>query len=196
MSRFYKTSTPDYVEDFMYTPPWEMMGQVMAQNEQGIQQTLASTSVFEDLDIDYIEDPVVQQQVEAIKNKYAGEADEISKTLQAQIASNPQSWRNQMPKISNLGKELQKDFKSGQVNKIMSDKKRLATWIEENKNIKDKALFNAAYQHFMNEWRSDPERSKDWEGQKLSTFDINSKEIIDAIKDTPIRKQSGIVAPG
>ena len=57
-------------------------------------------------------------------------------------------------------------------------------------------FFNAAYQQFMDDWRSDPERSKDWEGQRLSTFDINSKEIIDAIKDTPIRKQSGIVAPG
>lgn len=198
MSRFYKTSTPDYVEDFMYTPPWEMMGQVMAQNEQGIQQTLASTSVFEDLDIDYIEDPVVQQQVEAIKNKYAGEADEISKTLQAQIASNPQSWRNQLPKIGNLGKELQKDFKSGQVNKIMSDKKRLATWVEENKDLQktDPMLFNAGYQYFMNEWRSDSERSKDWEGQRLSTFDINSKEIIDAIKENEIRTQQQALGNG
>ena len=112
----------------MYTPPWEMMGQVMAQNEQGIQQTLASTSLFEDLDIDYIEDPVVKEQVENIKNKYAGEADEISKTLQAEISSNPQAWRSHLPKIGDLGKKLQKDFKSGGINKIMSDKKRLATW--------------------------------------------------------------------
>lgn len=198
MARFYKTTTPDFVDDFMYTPPWELAGKVMEANEQGIQTALASAQVFEDFDIDYIEDPVVKEKVEGIQAKYADSADEISKNLQATLASNPQSWRSAMPKIGNLAQSLQKDFKSGDIAKIIGDKQRLAAWIEENKELQktDPMLFNAGYQYFMNEWRSDPERKKDWEGQRLSTFDINSKEIIDAIKDTPIRKQSGVVAPG
>lgn len=198
MARFYKTTTPDFVDDFMYTPPWELAGKIMEANEQGIQTTLASTAMFQDFDIQHIDDPVLKKQVEEIKNKYASSADDITKNIQAELSSNPQAWRSHLPKIGNLAQKLQKDFKSGEINKIMSDKNRLATWIEENKDLQktDPMFFNAAYQHFMNEWRSDPERKKDWEGQRLSTFDINSKEIIDAIKENEIRTQQEALGNG
>lgn len=115
MARFYKTTTPDFVEDFMYTPPWELAGKVMEANEQGIQQTIASTQMLQDFDIQHINDPVLKEQAEGIKNKYASSADEIAKSLQTQLASNPQAWRSQLPKIGKLAQELQKDVKSGDI---------------------------------------------------------------------------------
>ena len=39
MGRFYKTAVPEFVENYIYQPPWELAKQAMAVNEQGIQDS-------------------------------------------------------------------------------------------------------------------------------------------------------------
>lgn len=181
MSRFYNAPTPNLQDDFMFKPPWELINQAMAVNEQGIENTLASTAIFDNLEIDYIDDPVVKAQVEKIKEKYTGTATEISKKMQAELSNSPQAWKSYMPKVATLGKELQKDFISGDINRISADKQRQTAWIEANKD-KDPMLFNASYNLYMQRWQQDPDRKNPWQGEDLSSFDINSKEIMDGLK--------------
>ena len=40
MSRFYQSGKPDFVENFMYTPPWELAQQALAYNDKGISDTI------------------------------------------------------------------------------------------------------------------------------------------------------------
>lgn len=184
MARFYKTTNPDFVDDFMYTPPWELAGKVMEANEQGIQQTIASTQMFQDFDIQHINDPVLKEQAEGIKNKYASSADEIAKSLQTQLASNPQAWRSQLPKIGKLAQELQKDVRSGDIFKMMSDSQRQQAWIENNKDANPE-LLNAAYNEITRRFQADPERKEEWSAaglDNISKFDINNKEIIEQLR--------------
>ena len=58
MSRFYQSGKPDFVENFMYTPPWELAQQAMAYNDKGISDTIQAASLFNNIDINYIPDPV------------------------------------------------------------------------------------------------------------------------------------------
>ena len=189
MARFQKTTSPDFVEDFMYTPPWELAGKVMEANEQGIQNTIASTSFFNDFDIQHVKDPVLKEQAEGIKNKYANSADEIAKSLQAQLATNPQAWKSHLPRIGKLAQELQKDVKSGDIFKMVSDSQRQQAWVENNKDA-DPELLNAAFNEITRRFQVDPERKEEWSAaglESISKFDINNKEIIEQLRKFEIQ---------
>ncbi len=185
MARFYRTSVPDFVDDFMYQPPWEIIEKAMTFNEQGIQNALANTKVFDNLEIQHLNDPILNAKVEEIKNKYSGSADEIASNIQSEVSINPQAWKKYLPQISNLQSEFQKDFTSGDIAKMQRDYANRLNFEEINKDIKESnpELYYSALNSITEEWAKDPERKSEWVGERLSNFDINDKEIIEGLKD-------------
>lgn len=185
MARFYKTATPDFVDDFMYQPPWELIEKAMTFNEEGIQNALETTKLFDYLEVPHLNDPVVNTKVEELKNKYSGTADTIASNIQSEIATNPQAWKKYIPEIENLQTNFQKDYLAGDLAKIRKDYENRLAFEELNKDVKEKnpTLYYAALNAINSNWASDPNRESEWVGERLSDFDINSKEIVDGLKD-------------
>lgn len=185
MGRFYKTAVPEFVENYMYQPPWELAKQAMAVNEQGIQDSLNAANLLKNVDINYIPEAGQKAIVDRIQKKYTEAADNISKNIQLGLSQSPESWKKFSPEISNLGSTLQKDIKSGEIATITQSYNNHNKWLEDNKDIKEKdpLLYQAAYNTFMTRWMKNPNRSDVWQGEDLPDFDIHSKDIMDGLKE-------------
>lgn len=187
MSRFYQSGSPDFVENFMYTPPWELAQQALAYNDTGIGKTIEAASLFGNIDVNYIPDPVEKANVERDLKKYSDKAEEYSTNMQLQLQNSPQSWKKYMPQLQTLGTDLSKDMKTGNLAKYQQSAAALAKWQEENKKVKEEnpELYERGLSHYVNEWRKNPNRSLDavFSGNQLVNFDITSKEYLDALGD-------------
>ena len=117
MGRFYdaNSTAPQFV-DGLYTPPWELINKKIEENQQGYDNVLATTNLFNDIDIQHIEDPVVKDQVQKIKDYYTGRSNQIVEAIKA----DPMNWRRAAPDIQNLSRQLQKDMKSGDISEIQN----------------------------------------------------------------------------
>lgn len=185
MSRFYQSGKPDFVDNFMYTPPWELAQQALAYNDAGIGKTLETASLFDNINVDYIPDPVEKAIVEKELKNYSDKADEYSTNMQLQLQNSPQSWKKYIPQLQTLGTDLSKNMKTGNLAKIQQSAAALRQWQEENKKIKEEnpELYERGLSHYINEWRKNPNRSLDatFSGDQLINFDITSKEFLDAL---------------
>ena len=182
MSRFYQSGKPDFVENFMYTPPWELAQQALAYNDKGISDTIQAASLFNNINIDYIPDPVEKANVERELGKYSSKADEYSRNMQLQLQNSPQSWKKYAPQLQTLSTDLSKNLKTGNLAKIQQSAAAFAKWKEDNKDVaeKDPNFYNAGLNYFVSKWQANPNRSLDstFTGDNLSKFDINGKDIM------------------
>lgn len=181
MGRFYNVSgqAPQFI-DGLYTPPWEMMDKALSYNQEGYDNALATTDLFENLDIQYIEDPIVKEQVQKIKDYYSGKINSISEAIKA----NPMDWKKSRVSIENLSKDLQENLKNGEIARIQKAAQSLSNFLEQHKDfrVKNPGDFNRAYQYFLKEYQKDPLRigNFDWE-TLVNPIDIES--INKRIKD-------------
>ena len=182
MSRFYQSGKPDFVENFMYTPPWELAQQAMAYNDKGISDTIQAASLFNNIDINYIPDPVEKANVERELKQYSDKANEYSTNMQLQLQNSPQSWKKYLPQLQTLGTDLSKNLKTGNLAKIQQSAAALAAWKEANKDVleKDPNFYYSGLNYYLSKWQENPNRSADavFTGDNLSKFDINGKDIM------------------
>lgn len=180
MGRYYNAPQGVQFVDGLYTPPWEMINKSLEQNQQGYENALTTTNLFDNLDIKYIEDPVIKEQVEKIKGYYSNKANSITEAIKA----NPMDWRKSGINIQNLSKELQEDMKSGDISRFQDSYQSLSNFLEQHKEIKTKnpGDFNRGYEHFLNEWRKDPLRMEGFNWEQLVN-PIDTESINKRIKD-------------
>ena len=183
MGRFYKTALPNFVDNFMYQPPWEMAMKSLAINEEGVQKAMASTELFKNLDVKYINDPVERENVEKIKQYYSSKADEITQAIQ----KDPMSWRSKLPELTKFGRELQDDLSTGNLSKIQGSYSSYQQWLKDNEKVKqdNPDLFNKLNQHWLGEWAKG-NRSLDrmYSGQQIiKPIDITDKKYQDIFKE-------------
>ena len=51
MGRFYQTAQPQFVQDFVYTPPYEMLMKLAETKQQALDTTLAQAKLFDNFNI-------------------------------------------------------------------------------------------------------------------------------------------------
>lgn len=201
MARFYQAPTPNFVDDFMYQPPWEMMQQALAVNEQGVQSSLAQAELFKNLDIKYIDDPVERENVEKIKNYYTSKADELTNA----IGQDPMKWRSFLPEISKFSKELQEDMTTGNISKIQGSYTNLQQWMTDNEKYKtsDPSLYNRLYNKWKGDWaQGNRSLDKTFQGKQIvgsEVVNMLNKEMRDFMNDfkaDKIEKQNGMYLVG
>ena len=197
MGRFYnaQADTPQFVEG-MYTPPWELINSKLEENQKGYENTLATTNLFNDIDIQHIEDPVVKEQAQQIKDYYTGKATAITDA----IKNDPTAWRKAMPNIQNLSRELQKDMKSGDIYNMQQSYASMAKFAEDNKDLRtsDPGLYNQAMNYYYSKWKEDPLRKKVFEWNpivKRIDQDKMNKEI-QAMKADMTEQSNGLYLVG
>ena len=116
MSRYFQNQKANIAdaESFMYQPPWELAQQSLAINQQGIDQGLATAQLFNNIDVNYIDDPREREIVENAQKYYNERAGEITNA----ISEDPMSWRKQNLALQNLSNEFKADMTTGELGKV------------------------------------------------------------------------------
>lgn len=188
MGRYYNTTaTPQFVEG-MYTPPWELINKSLEANQQGYENVLTTTNLFNDIDIQHIEDPIIKEQAQKLKDYYTGRAEDITKAIQ----KDPTAWRKANPEIQNLARELDKDVKSGEISRLNQQYQSLASFVKEHEQYKKDHPedYNRALSYFMQDFQSDPLRRKafDWFQLAKPVDDTKFKEGLLKLKASSVER--------
>lgn len=189
MSRFYTPAqAPQFIEG-MYTPPWELINKNLEVNQQGYDNTLATTNLFNDLDIQHIDDPVIREQAEKIKSYYGDKSQAITEAIQ----KDPMAWKRAMPNIQNLGRELSKDMKEGDIARMGEQYNSLAKFTKDHEEYKrlHPEDYNRGFQYYYDQFRKDPLRRGAFNWETLAN-PIDQKAIIDEVQKI---KASSAVTP-
>lgn len=149
--QFLNFDKPEFVNDFVYRPPFEMMDRALKVNQEGMDTAIATANLFHNLNIDYIDDEQQRQRVGELIKKYAGQADDIA----ALIRQDPSKWRQQGAALSGLKNQLAQDFQYGEIYRTQKNAENWKAFQAElDKNIKDPTTRQALKDEAMQKWRA------------------------------------------
>ena len=141
---------PEFVDDFVYTPPFEMMDRALKVNQEGMNTAIATANLFNNLNIDFIDDEQQRQRVGELIKKYAGQADDIA----ALIRQDPSKWRQQGAALSALKNQLAQDFQYGEIYRTQKNAENWKAYQAELEKIKDPIVRQALKDEAMQKWRA------------------------------------------
>lgn len=134
MGQFYKGADITFLDDAMYNAPSELMGQIIAKKDKEVEDTAkAKDELSALLDAKGLkaDDPRLQE----IIGGYTNQVGDISSGIYGD-AMNAATY---MPKIEDLKRKINTDWKMGEVAKIQGNLAAFNTWEEETKKQIDKA---------------------------------------------------------
>ena len=181
MGRFFQTAPTQFVEDYIYQPPWELMQQAAAKEQQIYDAAVASTKIFDNLQIDHLQGEDDVYNVKEKQRYYAENAANIAKAIQ----NDPSKARQYMNNIEALSKELQKDMTTGDISKIQSSAQAYKKWQEDNKKRKeeDASRYSAAENYYLGEYLKAGGNSlnRQFKGE-LITKDVDWQKLYDSVE--------------
>lgn len=146
MARFYQTASPEYLNDIMYQPPWEMLMAAAAKKDQDIQNAVDTLEIFNNLPVDFWKE-VDTDRANQVKDYYQVKADDITSMLQNNVLD-----PNAQKGIRDLQRELQRDIESGNIYKLQENAKRYRQF-EANRlaltNPADREMYKAVTQQYI-----------------------------------------------
>ena len=167
MGRFYQTAKPEFVDNFIYQPPWELMNQRLQKEQNDYDVSLGTTDLLGHPDINYIEDEVEKQKVKEIQDEYNNRSLELTQKMQ-QAGSD---WRKYLPEMNKLKRDLESDYKTGRIHNIQTSAANYEAMEKHLATIKDPVIKERAKQSFIEKWRENPNRSLDSVFQSNEVFD-------------------------
>ena len=180
MGRFFQTAPTQFVEDYIYQPPWELIQQAAAKEQQIYDAAVASTKIFDNLQIDHLQGEDDVYNVKEKQRYYAENAANIAKAIQ----NDPSKARQYMNNIEALSKELQKDMTSGDLSKIIGSAQAYKKWQEDNKKRKeeDASRYSAAENYYLGEYLKAGGNSlnRQFKGE-LITKDVDWQKLYDSV---------------
>ena len=180
MGRFFQTAPTQFVEDYIYQPPWALMQQAAAKEQQIYDAAVASTKIFDNLQIDHLQGEDDVYNVKEKQRYYAENAANIAKAIQ----NDPSKARQYMNNIEALSKELQKDMTTGDISKIQSSAQAYKKWQEDNKKRKeeDASRYSAAENYYLGEYLKAGGNSlnRQFKGE-LITKDVDWQKLYDSV---------------
>jgi hypothetical protein len=134
MGRFYRTSTPNLVDNAMYQPPIELMAGVINNINTDIQQGQAEyQSLFDQLQARALGPD--QNRLKEIIGDYQAKINDLTTAIQ----DNPLEYRKQLGAIRNLGRDIKNNWSTGEVSAMQNNFAAREKFIADNtKRIKDK----------------------------------------------------------
>jgi|SRR6218665_121445 len=114
MGRFYQTARPEFVENFEYQPPWELMKEGLLKKDEEISNTLDKLEFYRDVPIEHV--PWEAQYAEQAKQQYVPRVEELAERFNADPL-NPQYGSQ----LNSLIRDVGKDFSSGTISQILKN---------------------------------------------------------------------------
>lgn len=155
MGRFYRTAKPTFVDDNIYTPPWELATQVLSQVDSDIAENEQNLLAFNDL----LQAEALQQDQPRVREIISGYENQINELTQ-KIQENPLEFRRDTGAIRNLGRDIHENWTRGEIAAIQGNKGTYDAWLK-NEMEKTKATkgyvtqedVNYARQKFLSDFR-------------------------------------------
>ena len=179
MARFFQTAPTQFVEDFIYQPPWQLIQAIGARKQQEYNNALTEANLLRDLPIQYINTEANKQTADNIKQSINKEVDDITSLIKSD-GLNVNSYR---PRIEKLTRDLKNSTTSGDIFKLTSDYNNLQNNIKQNEERmkKDPARYTAGMNSFMKKFldAGGDSLKTGYKGQ-LITEDLDWDKIIDS----------------
>ena len=150
MGRFFQTAPTQFVDNYIYQPPWELMQQAASQKQKIYDAAIASAKLFDNIPIEHLQGEDDVYNVQEKQRYYAENAANIAKAIQ----NDPSKAQQYLNNIDSLQKELQKDMTSGDLSKITGSVQAYKKWQEDNKKLKedDASRYTAAERAYLGEY--------------------------------------------
>jgi hypothetical protein len=150
MGRFFQTAPTQFVDNYIYQPPWELMQQAASQKQKIYDAAIASTKLFDNIPIEHLQGEDDVYNVQEKQRYYAENAANIAKAIQ----NDPSKAQQYLNNIDSLQKELQKDMTSGDLSHIVGSAQAFKKWQEDNKKLKedDPSRYTAAERAYLGEY--------------------------------------------
>ena len=150
MGRFFQTAPTQFVDNYIYQPPWELMQQAASQKQKIYDAAIASTKLFDNIPIEHLQGEDDVYNVQEKQRYYAENAANIAKAIQ----NDPSKAQQYLNNIDSLQKELQKDFTTGDISKIQGSAQAYKKWQEDNKKLKedDASRYTAAEKAYLGQY--------------------------------------------
>lgn len=185
MARYYRTASANPL-DYMYRINAPLMERVIEANDAAITGNLNQLGQLENAAVTFPFLEADQQRAKQISDTYSKKIDDIT----AMIKADPANWRKQVDPMRNLTRDIQRDFRTGEVSKIVENYgkyKKTSDYIDEqlkgyNKDGKgisgDRA--KAYKQHFLQNFTGT--------GYNKDTGDYTSINVFDPMGNIDVRK--------
>jgi hypothetical protein len=176
MARFYKTQSANPL-DYMYRMNTPLMERVISANDQYISENLNQLGQLSTVATSFPYLQADEARAREVANQYSGKIDEVTKA----ITEDPANWKKQLNPMRSLSKELQNDYRTGEISKIMSNSnkvkstfdyidKQVEQYNKDGKGISaDRA--RAYKQYFLSNFKGTSYNPKSGEYNQVSTFD-------------------------
>lgn len=138
MARFFQTADPNFVDDFIFQPNWDMAAMALQKKDADIQEQLDTLSLFDSLPIDYwkeVDSGLAQQ----VQDEYSRRVDDITKQMQGNLMD---TGRNRQL-LNQLRRDVQKDFNTGTLSKLQANAEAARKFDESLSTITDPTLRQA-----------------------------------------------------
>ena len=167
MGRFYQTAKPEFVDDFIYQPPWELIQQNNMLEAQGYKDFLTTATLAGTPDINYIEDEVEKQKVKEIQDEYNNRSTELANKMK----QSGNDWKKYLPEMNKLKRDLESDYKTGRIHNIQTSAANYAKMEKQLSTIKDPTIKEAKKRQLIQQWQKNPNRSIDSIFQSGEVYD-------------------------
>jgi len=182
MGRYYQTAQPEFVQDIMYRPPWELAKEVLQKEQGDYDVATTKANLFGSVDVEHMDTPAERENAARISQAYAQKADEL--TQQMQTAG--MDWRQSMPALTKLGRELEADYKTGDISKIEGSAAQYAAMNKHLETIKDPITKQKAKEAYLNKFNQQTRGSLDGVFSYDQTYDKKdlTGEFLKELKET------------
>lgn len=137
MGRFYETSQRNFVDDFIYQPPWELAMAALAKKDQQVQDDLDTMEIMRSLPIDYWKG-VDDARASELQAQWGDRINSMATALQQNMLD-----PTNRAQLMQARRDLTKDMTSGNIAKIQQNAQARREFMEKVdllKNPADKAI--------------------------------------------------------
>lgn len=149
MARFFQTADPNFVDDFIFQPNWDMAAMALQKKDADVQEQLDTLSLFDSLPIDYwkeVDSGLAQQ----VQDDYSRRVDDITKQMQGNLMD---TGRNRQL-LNQLRRDVQKDFNTGTLSKLQANAEAARKFDQSLSTITDPTLRQAYKTKLVQDYKS------------------------------------------
>jgi len=170
--QFLNFDKPEFVDDFVYTPPFEMMDRALKVNQEGLDEAAGIANLLGSLPVDYIaKSPAARAEAQRLIDLYGG----LGEDAMNAIEQDPMNWRKQLGKLNAIKNQLSKDFQTGRLSELRQSKEAYDKTMEGLAD-KDPAIAAAAEKQLLDRYNSGVTKGQLFEHKTyIDRQDLNEK---------------------
>lgn len=117
--QFLNFDKPEFVDDFVYTPPFEMMEKALTVNQEGVDEAAGIANLLGSIPVGYIaKSPKARAEAQRLIDLYGG----LGEDAMNAIRQDPMNWRKQQANLNAIKNQLSKDFQTGRLSELSQSK--------------------------------------------------------------------------